>query len=99
MLKYYIITFCKGFATRQCLGDNQWDSPNVSQCITIKQRILEIRAEELVNLVDGRNLTQTFIPEAVVDIADELQEITNTTQPLPPNVVFSAANTLDSIIE
>jgi len=64
-----------------------------------------MRAEELVNLVenlfvsDDRDLTQTFMPEIVVDIADELQEITNTTQPLLPNDVSSAANTLDAIIE
>ena len=64
-----------------------------------------MRAEELVTLVENifvnedRDLTQTFMPEAVEDIADELQEITNTTQPLLPNDVFSAANTLDSIIE
>jgi len=104
MLKYYI-TFYKGIATRQCLGDNQWGSPNVSQCRTIEQTILEMRAEELVDIVenmfinDDRDLTQTFMPEVVVDIADELQEITSTTQPLVPNDVSSAANTLDAIIE
>jgi len=64
-----------------------------------------MRAEELVNLAqnrfvdDDRDLTQTFMPEVVEDIADELQEITNTTQPLLPNDVSSAANTLDAIIE
>ena len=38
------------------------------------------------------------MPEVVEDIADELQEITNTTRPILPNDVSSAANTLGDII-
>ena len=63
-----------------------------------------MRAEELNTLVensfvdDDRDLTQTFMPEVVVDIADELNEITNTSAPLLPNDVTSTANTLDIII-
>ena len=77
----------------------------MSQCRTVEQIRLEMRAEELADIVENRfvnedrDLTQTFMPEVVEDIADELQEITNTTQPLLPNDVSSAANTLDSIIE
>ena len=77
----------------------------MSQCRTVEQIRLEMRAEELADVVESRfvnedrDLTQTFMPEVVEDIADELQEITNTTQPLLPNDVSSAANTLDSIIE
>ena len=76
----------------------------MSQCRTVEQIRLETRAEELVDIVEGRfsaedrDLTQMFMPESVVDIADELQEITNTTQPLLPNDVSSAATTLDAII-
>ena len=97
--------FVSGFATRRCLDPGQWGSPNVSQCRTVEQIRLEMRAEELVNLVDNifvdddRDFTETFMPEIVEDIANELQEITNTTQPLLPNDVSSAANTLDAIIE
>ena len=88
---------------RNCLQNNEWASPNVSQCRTIEQIRLEMRAEELVTLVnsiyinDDRDLTQTFMPEVLEDIADQLQEITNTT-PLLPNDVASAAKTLDAII-
>ena len=63
-----------------------------------------MRAGELSKLVDSifvnddRDLTQTFMPEVVEDIADELQEITNTTRPILPNDVASAANTLGDII-
>ena len=63
-----------------------------------------MRAEELNTLVensfvdDDRDLTQTFVPEVVVDIADELNEITNTSVPLLPNDVTSTANTLSIII-
>jgi len=94
----------KGLATRGCNDNGQWGTPDVSQCTTIEQTVLAMRAEELVTLVDrifvneDRDLTQTFMPEIVEDIADELQEITNTTQPLLPNDVSSAANTLDAII-
>ena len=47
---------------------------------------------------DDRDLTETFMPEVVVDIANELNEITNTSTPLLPNDVTSTANTLDIII-
>ena len=76
----------------------------MSQCRTVKQIRLETRAKDLANLVhnrfvnDDRDLTQAFMSEVVKDIADELQEITNTTQPLLPNDLSSAANTLGDII-
>ena len=63
-----------------------------------------MRAEELNNIVastfvdDGKDLTQAFMPEVVVDIADELNDITNTLTPLLPNDVISTANTLNIII-
>ena len=63
-----------------------------------------MRAEELNDLVestfvdDDRDLTQTFMPEVVVDIADELNDITNTSALLLPNDVTSTANTLNIII-
>ena len=63
-----------------------------------------MRAEELNDLVasvfvdDNRDLTETFMPEIVVDIADELNDITNTSAPLLPNDVTSTANTLNIII-
>ena len=63
-----------------------------------------MRAEVLNTLVanmfvgDDRDLTENFMPEIVVDIADELNEITNTSTPLLPNDVTSTANTLDIII-
>ena len=102
LVPYTIVT---GFATRQCINNDQWGSPNVSQCRTVEQIRLEMRAEELVNLVqdmfvdDDRDLTQIFVPEVVEEIADELQEITDTIQPLLPNDATSAANTLDAIIQ
>ena len=63
-----------------------------------------MRAEELNILVantfvdEDRDLTETFMPEVVVDIADELNDITNTSTPLLPNDVTSTANTLNIII-
>ena len=63
-----------------------------------------MRAEQLNTLVanmfvgDDRDLTEDFMPEIVVEIADELNEITNTSTPLLPNDVTSTANTLNIII-
>ena len=93
-----------GFATRQCDQNGDWENPNVSQCQTVGQIRLEMRAEELNDLVqnafvdEDRDLTQMFMPEVVVEVADELNEITNTTTPLLPNDVTSTANTLNIII-
>ena len=93
-----------GFATRQCDQDGNWEAPNVTDCRTVEQIRLETRAEELNTLVasafvqDDRDLTENFMPEVVVDIADELNEITDTSTPLLPNDVTSTANTLNIII-
>ncbi|XP_065903442.1 adhesion G protein-coupled receptor L4-like [Dysidea avara] len=93
-----------GLARRECNKNDTWGSPNVNECSTVEHIRLENKAEELSKLVDriyvndDRDLTQTFMPEVVEDIADELQEITNTTRPILPNDVSSAANTLGDII-
>ena len=93
-----------GIATRQCDENGEWENPNVTQCRTVEQIRLEMRAEEINNLVqntfvgDDRDLTETFMPEIVVDVANELNEITNTTTPLLPNDVTSTASTLNIII-
>ena len=93
-----------GIATRQCNSNGDWESPNVSECQSVEQIRLEMRAEELNTLVmntfvnEERDLTQTFMPEVVVDIADKLSEITKTSTHLLPNDVMSATNTLNIII-
>ena len=93
-----------GIATRRCDQDGNWEAPNVTECITVEQIRLETRAINLNTLVasafvqDDRDLTENFMPEVVVDIADELNEITNTSTPLLPNDIISTANTLNIII-
>ncbi|XP_065910282.1 uncharacterized protein [Dysidea avara] len=93
-----------GLATRQCIRDGQWASPNVSQCQTVEQIRLMERAAELSNLVDNifraenRDLTQMFMPEVVAEIVDDLGAITNSTQPILPRDVTSTAETLDVVI-
>jgi len=93
-----------GLARRECIANDTWGTPNVTECTTVEQIRLEMRSEELLIVVnsifvsDDRDLTQIFMPEVVEDIADELQEITDTTQPLLPNDVSSAANTVSAII-
>ena len=76
----------------------------MSECQTVEQIRLEMRAEELNDLVanmfidDDRDLTETFMPEVIVEIADDLNAITDTSNPLLPNDVTSTANTLNIII-
>ena len=76
----------------------------MSECQSVEQKRLEMRAEELNTLVintfinEERDLTQTFMPEVVVDIADELSNITKTSTHLLPNDVMSATSVLNVII-
>lgn len=99
--------FCvciQGIATRQCDQYGDWESPDVSECQTVEQIRLEMRAEELNDLVtnvfvdDDRDLTENFMPEIIVEIADDLNNITDTSAPLLPNDVTSTASTLNIII-
>ena len=93
-----------GIATRQCNSNGDWESPDVSECQSVEQIRLEMRAEELNILVmntfanEERDLTQTFMPEVVVDIADKLSKITSTSTRLLPKDVMSATNTLNIIV-
>ena len=93
-----------GIATRQCNQTGNWEDSDVSECRTVEQIRLENRAEKLNTLVtnmfvnDNRDFTEAFMPEIVVDIADELNEITNTSTPILPNDITSTANTLNIII-
>jgi len=65
-----------------------------------------MRAKELSNLVNStfsaedRDMTVMFMPELIVEIASELDEITNNSesQPLLPNDISSSAITLDIIL-
>ena len=99
----FILT-CIGFATRLCVSERQWGAPNVSECQTVEQIRLLMRAEELDELVnaiftsDDRDLTQTFESEVIVEITDDLADITNTTQPILPNDVSSASETLNIVL-
>ena len=94
-----------GLASRRCVSDDQWASPNVSQCETIEQTRLRMRTVELNNLVNAilsGDMTVMFVPEDVVGITTELKDITNATQPLLPNDIISSANSsalvLDTIL-
>ena len=97
-------SYIQGIAYRRCDQYGDWESPDVSECQTVEQIRLETRAEELNDLVanmfidDDRDLTETFMPEVVVEIADDLNAITDTSNPLLPNDVTSTANTLNIII-
>ena len=76
----------------------------MSECQSVEHIRLEMRAEKLNTLVintfinEERDLTQTLMLEELVDIADELSKITNTSTRLLPNDVMSATNILNVII-
>ena len=93
-------------ATRKCIGDDLWADPDVLQCQTIEQAILMMRAEELNNIVssslifEDRDMTVEFMPKLLVEIATELDEITDTSksQPLLRNDITTSAITLNIVI-
>ena len=72
-------------------------------CRTVEQARLQDQATEIQTIVaniqsdTNRDLTVLFDPQVVVDIADELGNITNTT--LVPNDASTTANTLDIIVK
>ena len=93
-----------GLTSRRCDCDNQWASPNVSQCQTIEQITQRMRAVELSTVVENvfvaedRDKTVMFMPEDVLDLIAEVEEITNTSQPLLPNDISISAKILDTIV-
>jgi len=95
-----------GLATRKCVGEDKWTSPNISHCQTIEQIRLMMRALKLLDVVnntfiaDDRDMTVMFMPEEIIDITNELSEITdrNVSRPLLPNDVSSSAEVLDITI-
>ena len=72
-------------------------------CRTVEQARLQDQATEIQTIVaniqsdTNRDLTVLFDPQVVVDIADELGNITDTT--LVPNDASTTANTLDIIVK
>ena len=106
VLYSYCANFCyAGFARRTCISERMWGAPNVSQCQTVEQIRLRMRAEELSDLVNNvfesedRDLTQTFEPEIIVDITEDLEAVTNTSQPILPNDLTSASETLNIVLQ
>ena len=63
-----------------------------------------MRAKQLNTLVmnfivdEESDLTHAFMAEDVVDIANELSGVTNTSTLLLPNDIMSATNTLNTVI-
>ena len=92
-----------GLTTRLCISDDNWADPDVTMCRTVEQARLADQAAEIQRIADNilstttRDLTITYDPQVVVNIADELGNITNTT--LVPNDASSTADTLDIIVK
>jgi len=103
MVNLSTVCISAGLATRLCIDDDIWTDPDVSMCRTVEQIRLASQAMEIQLISENilstttRDLTVMFDPQVVVDIADDLGNITNTT--LVPNDASSTADTLDIIVK
>ena len=76
----------------------------MSDCRSVELIRLEAQAREVERIIfnllstDNRDLTIIFNPEVVLSIGTQLGDITNTTHPLVPKDISSAANTLETIV-
>jgi len=93
-----------GFTYRKCLGDNQWESINLSVCQTVEIMRLFERAEELSTLfqrvtsVIDRDITRTFRLKDGLEIVDQILNVINVTQPVLPNDLPTISDIIRDII-
>ena len=94
-----------GLASRKCVGDDEWEDPNVSSCTTVEQIRLGSQIRDVERIVaniisnETRDLTERFDAQLVVNVAVELRIVTNTSSPLVPNDVDETDSTLGSIVK
>ncbi|XP_065903381.1 adhesion G protein-coupled receptor L3-like [Dysidea avara] len=93
----------KEFAHRKCLGNNQWESPNISVCQTVEiLRFLE-RAKEFSALYqrinsDNSDRTRTFRLKDMQEIIDRLVTVINVEQPVLPNDLPTISSIMHEVI-
>jgi len=94
-----------GLASRECVDIDMWTDPDVSNCTTVEQTRLASQITDVQRVVanilnnETRDLTETFESQLVIDIASELNVVTNSSSPLVPNDVNQTDQTLESIVE
>ena len=98
-----MIIVVAGFAHRKCLGNNQWESPNISMCQTVEiLRFLE-RAKELSALYqrinsDNSDRTRTFRLKDMREIIYRLVTVINVEQPVLPNDLPTISSIMREVI-
>ena len=98
------VTFT-GLATRRCVDIDMWEDPDVSNCTTVEQTRLSSQITDVQRVVanilnnETRDLTERFESELVINIASELNVVTNSSTPLVPNDVDQTDQTLGSIVK
>ena len=94
--KYKIIMYIYnilGTAHRQCLKNDLWGEPDLSECHTPEITKLEREVESLLS-----NGTETKSADTVIGITNELSSSLNTTQMIFPNDVNSITNILETVL-
>ncbi|XP_065901795.1 adhesion G protein-coupled receptor L4-like [Dysidea avara] len=82
-----------GTAHRQCLKNDLWGEPDLSECHTPEITKLEREVESLLS-----NGTETKSADTVIGITNELSSSLNTTQMIFPNDVNSITNILETVL-
>ena len=101
----YIVRHIVGLATRLCVGVDEWADPDISDCTTIEQIRLGAQIREIERIIanmfsnETRDLTERFESQVVMNIARELNMVTNTSVPLVPNDIGQTNQTLGSIVK
>ena len=83
-----------GNITRECVGNNSWAAPNVSQCRNTELMTLQTQAR---NLLQTFNVTTNF-PQLLISITAEIRDMINTTIPILPNDISVIINILETIL-
>ena len=87
-----MFVYCTGLiATRRCLKDGIWSSPNVSNCQSPVYRELEAEVESITSTT--MNIT------TLVMFTSELSDITTMERAILPQDIVTASNILTTIIE
>ena len=102
-----------GNASRECISDNDWAAPNVSQCSTTAFTLFQTQLNEILeNITNERkpndipgsstsvNTTEAFDPlGTLINVTTEIIDTMNTTIPILPNDISTIVNILETILK
>lgn len=95
-----------GNATRECVNNNSWETPNVSQCRTIELIRLQAQARNLSNSSQQNGQKSMAMKNDTVENLEMLLSITadtnnviNSTYPILPSDICSVVNILRNVLK